>query len=968
MMEAREDHHESFRAALASNGLPTADVIVGDSVLHRFHVDGDKPHDRSGWYVLHLDAHPKGVFGCNRRYGGQSFKWSAKGAKRLSRAERKAAIAEMKAAQARRIAEEKVRHDAAAARANEIWNGAAGADPAHPYLVNKQVAAYGLRQGVWVKEWHDEGTGEVFEKRVENALLIPVKRSSKEIVSLQAIFPSKENPIGRGKDFLSDGAKRGCYFPIGKLTEVDGRKVVVFCEGYATGASVHAATGLGVIVAFDAGNLEAVAVAMRPKLPNALFVFAADNDQWTMRPIKNPGLTRATEAAKAVGGVVALPVFADLQGRPKDFNDLALREGAEAVREMVMTVITDAKNAPAPGGKTGLGGAMDGASDAPLAGRVVTSEVMGTAKSTYNKVTPRIDTSGPSIQSDTANVLEGNPWFTPLGYDRNNLFFFNHDKNMIQEVPETYTSIKNKMLPVAPLDWWERQFPGDKGVNEKAAVNAVIRLSYRVGYFDPGIIRGRGAWIDQGRVVFHCGDKLLVDGVETECSHFDSRYIYEEGCPLPRPAATPLTDGEGIHLYQLASRFRWEHSSSALLLLGWCALAPVCGALEWRPHAWLTGGAGSGKTKIQTIFVQRLTSKMTLVASGSSTEAGLRQELGGDALSIQFDESEQNTLMDEGRVQGIISLCRQTSSETGGRVYKGGKSGVGLSFQPRPMALFSSIGTMLKSAADRDRFTIMSLKPRSDSPCAAAEWAALEADLRWLTDDANLPQRVLRRTIDLLPTTRKNIKLFSLVAAERFGSAREGDQYGTLLAGAWSLMSNREATRDDVLKMIDDHDWSGHFEHKEADDSERALSAILEATVRRPGGDVSIAELAKCVAFPASRPEGLTAKEADAMLRRHGLRVRKCGTKYEFLISPHHTAIPKLLLGTGFENNYFNHLRNHKHAIVFKNSQRAGHKLERCAGIDLEEFLAEEADTTDAAAGAAVIQWSRAKVVHEAAP
>ena len=41
------------------------------------------------------------------------------------------------------------------------------------------------------------------------------------------------------------------------------RAELVICEGFATGASIHEATGHAVAVAFNAGNLQAVAVALR---------------------------------------------------------------------------------------------------------------------------------------------------------------------------------------------------------------------------------------------------------------------------------------------------------------------------------------------------------------------------------------------------------------------------------------------------------------------------------------------------------------------------------------------------------------------------------------------------------------------------------------------------------------------------------------------------------------------------------
>ena len=48
---------------------------------------------------------------------------------------------------------------------------------------------------------------------------------------------------------------KGCYHGIGKP---DG--VLIVFEGYATGASIHEATGQAVALAFNAGNLEAVAL------------------------------------------------------------------------------------------------------------------------------------------------------------------------------------------------------------------------------------------------------------------------------------------------------------------------------------------------------------------------------------------------------------------------------------------------------------------------------------------------------------------------------------------------------------------------------------------------------------------------------------------------------------------------------------------------------------------------------------
>lgn len=326
---------EQFCAAMREHEIDVSFAdIVPDGRFHRIHVEGDRKGVKNGWYVLHVDgARPAGAFGCNRRYGNTTkFTWSAeKSAKPLTPAERRAFRDEMNRRRREREATEQAQRDAALALANEIWNRAHDATD-HPYLKRKGIRAHGLRVGVWEKVNPETGEVRIISK---NALLVPIRDAKKQIHSLQAIFPNDKNALGRDKDYLSHGEKRGLFYSIGKPLEHDGRAVILICEGYATGASLHECTGHAVIVAFDAGNLSAVAKVIRSRFPDAIIVMAADNDRWTTKPIDNPGVVRAREAAAEIGGLVAVPDLKDLNGNPTDFNDLHVREGAEAVRAII---------------------------------------------------------------------------------------------------------------------------------------------------------------------------------------------------------------------------------------------------------------------------------------------------------------------------------------------------------------------------------------------------------------------------------------------------------------------------------------------------------------------------------------------------------------------------------------------------------------------------------------------------------
>lgn len=290
---------DQFRAAMVGAGLVPPDELIPDAALHRFPTS-NRRGDKSGWYVLHLDGIPAGGFGCWRE--GVSQTWCAKSDTAMSDTEREAHRQRLEAIRAAR-ADDKAHHQQQAAeQAARRWEAATPA-AAHPYLTQKGVQANGTRC---------EG----------EALLIPMRDAAGKLRSLQVIDPEG------GKRFHTGGQVKGCYFSIGKPAGV-----LIVCEGYATGASIHEATGHAVAVAFSAGNLEAVAQLMRAKFPTARVIVAADDDHLTPG---NPGMAKATAAALAVGGLVAVPVFPDFpEPRPDkatDFNDLHQLAGLEAVR------------------------------------------------------------------------------------------------------------------------------------------------------------------------------------------------------------------------------------------------------------------------------------------------------------------------------------------------------------------------------------------------------------------------------------------------------------------------------------------------------------------------------------------------------------------------------------------------------------------------------------------------------------
>ena len=310
------DHIEAFRSAIVGAGLTAPDTIEADGGLHRFNSNGRKGDD-AGWYVLHSDGVAAGIFGCWRT--GQQSTWKADTGRKLTKEEaaaQRAAIAEM---QRQRDAATKAAHEAAAAKAAALWEAATPATEVHGYFVRKGIKPHGAKV--------------IQSGKCTGWLAVPMRDAVGKLWNIERIAPEKPSD-GPDKMGLYQGKRTGNYYTIGTIK---GAAALLICEGFATGASIHEAIGLPVAVAFNAGNLEAVAKALRRKLPDLPMLICADDDWCTDG---NPGRTKANAAAAAIGAAAVFPVFAgERSDKATDFNDLHQAEGSEAVRCIVMGAI-----------------------------------------------------------------------------------------------------------------------------------------------------------------------------------------------------------------------------------------------------------------------------------------------------------------------------------------------------------------------------------------------------------------------------------------------------------------------------------------------------------------------------------------------------------------------------------------------------------------------------------------------------
>jgi phage/plasmid primase-like uncharacterized protein len=315
---------EQFIKAMQSAGLViSGEHPVMDGEPHRIAVEGDHDNKMAGQYTAYMDDVPNGTI---RNYRtGERVLWQATAVPVLSPEQKK----EMAQTREDRQAQRDAAMEAASRRV--VW-AASQTGPlaeATPYMVRKGI----------------EPTIGALAGRDASSFALPAYDVDGKHWTTQTILEDGK------KLFTKDSRKNGCFHVLGGQDALKDAPVLILAEGYATGASVSLATHLPTVIAFDAGNLKPVAIALHEKYPDKQIIIAGDDDYKTQINPKlgrNPGREKAGAAAEAVGGSTVFPPFTQEERALglTDFNDLAQHsaEGRDRVEQLMAEVLRERLN------------------------------------------------------------------------------------------------------------------------------------------------------------------------------------------------------------------------------------------------------------------------------------------------------------------------------------------------------------------------------------------------------------------------------------------------------------------------------------------------------------------------------------------------------------------------------------------------------------------------------------------------
>lgn len=759
-----QDTINAFIEAMAEHGVALADTseIIADDKIRRAHTVEDKRGKTSLSYQLEVTSEGFG-FGwfSSWKSGEDPVYWHSKPPRGQTSAVRKQARewADARREQRRAEAQEAFKWCLSDL---EVYQRESVPAEGHPYLARKGVQAGALRQH-------------------EGKLLVPITAGDGP-TGCQLIAADG------ARWFITGSRKAGSWHLL--CDDGDDWSRVFVVEGLSTGLTVRAVSGCPVYVAIDAGNLKAVAVRAREMNPDAQIIIAGDNDTWKRdakgQPL-NTGRKAAEQAAVSSNAVMWLPEGLEHPGT--DWNDAASQKGADWVK-------------------------------AELAKIPFLTWERETHEDAYEpSLVVEAHSSSTPIEMLAAKV-------NPLGYNDGVFYFLPERIGQIVEVTTSEIGSINKLLYLAPRSAYAMMgVDADKNSAITEAIpEALMEMCIRRGIYEPSRVFGVGAWRDDGRFRLNCGDKVWCGetGQFKKHSEVDGKGFYIKSRKRYDLDCEPLKNAEAYGLREVCEMLVWKRKMSGLLLAGWLVIAPVGGVLRWRPHVFLTGEAGAGKTSVIERIVTPMLGDTAVRMDGGSTEAGLRSTIREGSNPVFMDEFESESKVDASNVQKILGWARKASM--GGVV-----TNAVASYRAQSCVFFAAINPSVTQRADVERNTLLELVKNS-SHNREKEWQSI-LDRVYDVITPDYPQRMLRRTVDNIESLLHNCDVFSKEAARILGSARAGDQYGPMLAGAYLLGSTGRVTPEQAREWCDKQDWSWHFDGVDGTDSERLLQRILTSMV-----------------------------------------------------------------------------------------------------------------------------------------
>jgi len=486
------------------------------------------------------------------------------------------------------------------------------------------------------------------------------------------------------------------------------------------------------------------------------------------------------------------------------------------------------------------------------------------------------------------------------------------------------STIKNMMKELAPFSWWYNSFQkedqdGNTSFNLLGAIEWFREKSGEKGLYNDENILGIGAYKDGEKIVFNTGNCLLIDGKKIEYENYKGENIYTRSKTILKMEGTTWEIKDGLNLCEQLKTFKFENPISYMVIAGYIAIAPFASLLEKRPHIWITAKSETGKTTLlNSLIIPLVGKKQALYVESIGSEAFFRQKCKKDCRVPVIDEFEAYKKEDIFQQDKYFHFMR--SAYSGALAGKGTPHHEPIEFNIKLMFCLASVNTRFERQADRSRFVVCRMLPKSDN-----------VFVKKIKNPGGLKLRIFQK----MNYIREYIETAKQIMIENGHNYRLADTYAPFIVGFWLLISDSPFFEGDnkiqkfILEKI--KYISGE---KIKSDEDRIIERILQEKIKLdPGNDLTIAEMLIKKKMDTSG-EVLT---YDASIRRYGLRRYITDNTETLAIDTDHPEIKKILRDTPF-SEYKEILQRHPAVIEKSKVVYMSGKNTRCVILNWKQL------------------------------
>jgi len=536
----------------------------------------------------------------------------------------------------------------------------------------------------------------------------------------------------------------------------------------------------------------------------------------------------------------------------------------------------------------------------------------------------------PPRGQNTGFTLDGQG-FIPLGMkDASNAAFWSLRAGEIYETNLTKITNAQGLLPLVPLeaayDLWPKfnEKTGEVSVNVPYAVNDLMKTSLARGRFSLSAVRGAGCWPGEnpGELVVNGSDgvyKVHPGGQQEVILPCDPtrKSLYVSRPVAPAVCGDDLATAEDVmNLVRFFQNWSWVRPrTDPLLLTGWIMMQAVLGAVQQRPHAFLTGESGAGKTTLVDILRSLLRGSLIYSeAGGESSTAGVRQRMSPDAITLILDEFEPDKRATrtgvQSNVEGIFGILRTAYSahadgaDDADGALKGTADGKrGQVFRSIFSCLMAGIQLSTLEQADRNRLLVFEL-------------LKIHGGAKPSLPNAEHLGSSMRRLMWSRWPLWENIRSLVMIALAKHSPRSDSRTVETLAAPLSALVCSMfDATQDDaatafihnlVPLVVEDHiERAAGASGSDETDQEKALRRLVSANLPVENtlfGGRETMPVAKVIVGSGcyGRQDAYSSDKHDLALYLAGMTIKNRDGRWWLFVAKGHSGLDTVAKSAGY--------------------------------------------------------------------